>query len=295
MSDIALEQQSITRKPSAFEKRIHEIDFLRGLLIMLVLMDHLFWCLRTYNLDWFYASGGAITSYSYDGIVYNETFSGGNSFFFWVYHVSNFYFGSLWREIVRYICLFLFCFLSGISTAFSKNNWARAGQMIGVYALIAVGSNLLNASKILGEGFGTIIDFNVIGVLAFSTLAYCFIQKRSWKALLAATLLFFLFWWYTLPWLYDTPMGDARAPALWARYSDDFADWMPLFPYIIFYFMGTLFSYFLYVPTRKSLFKRRGNWERPFCFFGRHSLILYLAHQFVFTPIFMIITAILGY
>ena len=72
-------------------------------------------------------------------------------------------------------------------------------------------------------------------------------------------------------------------------------DWMPLFPYIIFYFMGTLFSHFFYVPTRQSLFKRRGNWERPFCFFGRHSLILYLAHQFVFTPIFMIITAILGY
>ena len=31
------------RKPGLFEKRIHEIDFARGILIILVLMDHLFW------------------------------------------------------------------------------------------------------------------------------------------------------------------------------------------------------------------------------------------------------------
>lgn len=291
---MALEQQSITRKPGAFEKRIHEIDFIRGILISLVIMDHLFWCLKSYNLDWFYASGGSITSYSYDGLVYNETFSGGNPLFYWTYHIFNFYWGWLVRDIVRYICLFGFCFLSGISSAFSRNNWIRAGQMIGVFAIIAVGSNLLNASKILGDQI-TIIDFNVIGVLAFSTLGYCFVQNRSWKGLLAATLLLFLFWKYTLPWLYGTPMGEARAPALWIRYEDEFADWMPLFPYIIFFFMGTLFSYFFYAPTKQSLIKRRGNWERPFCFVGRHSLIIYLAHQFVFTPLFLIITAILGY
>lgn len=294
MSEIALEQQSITRKPGAFEKRIHEVDFIRGVLILLVIMDHLFWCLEAYNFDWFYASGGHITSSLFDGVSYRYSYSGGNSLFFWVFQIFDYYWLSLPREIIRYICLFGFCFLSGISSAFSRNNWIRAGQMIGVYAFIAVGSNLLNASKILGDQI-TIIDFNVIGVLAFSTLAYCFVQKRSWKGLLAATLILFLFWWYTLPWLAGTPMGDARAPALWIRAEDVFADWMPLFPYIIFFFMGTLFSYFFYAPTKQSLIKRRGNWERPICFVGRHSLLIYLGHQFIFTPLFLIITAILGY
>ena len=42
MSQAIVKDGSITRKPGAFEKRIHEIDFVRGFLIMLVLMDHLF-------------------------------------------------------------------------------------------------------------------------------------------------------------------------------------------------------------------------------------------------------------
>lgn len=291
MSEAVLQQQSITRKPGAFEKRIHEIDFLRGVLIILVLMDHFFWCLKAYNLDWYLASGGLVNSHLIDGFTYSESHSGGIEFYYWVYRIFNYYWCSVARDIVRYICLFGFCFLSGISSAFSRNNWIRAGQMVAVFAVIAVGSNLLDASNILKQI--TIIDFNVIGVLAFSTLFYCFVQKRSWKGILAATLILFLFWWYLLPWLYKSPMGTARAPALWP--SDVYADWMPLFPYIIFFFMGSLFSYFFYAPTKQSLIKHRGNWERPFCFVGRHSLWLYLLHQVVFTPIFLLITLCLGY
>ena len=42
MSPAVLQKEAITRKPGAFEKRIHEIDFIRGVLIALVMMDHLF-------------------------------------------------------------------------------------------------------------------------------------------------------------------------------------------------------------------------------------------------------------
>ena len=57
MSEEVIQSASIRRKPGAFEKRIHEIDFIRGLLMVLVLMDHLFWCLKAYNYDWWIASG----------------------------------------------------------------------------------------------------------------------------------------------------------------------------------------------------------------------------------------------
>ena len=52
MTSEVFKSESISRKPSAFDKRIHEIDFLRGFLIMLVLMDHLFCHLWQYNLGW---------------------------------------------------------------------------------------------------------------------------------------------------------------------------------------------------------------------------------------------------
>ena len=56
MSEQALENESITRKPGAFEKRIHEIDFIRGLLIGLVVIDHIFCFLMIFSSGW---KGGA--------------------------------------------------------------------------------------------------------------------------------------------------------------------------------------------------------------------------------------------
>ena len=303
MSEIAETNTGIKRKPGAFEKRIHEIDFIRGVLILLVLMDHFLWCLKAYNYGW---------------MVSAEQAGHASGFYRFIYNVANFYWngGMVWkdrqavfnisflhiyqenlfdfREFVRFFALFGFCFISGISSAFSRNNWVRAGQMLLVYAVIAVGSNLLDASGLLDQT--TRIDFNVIGVLAFSTLFYCFLQKRSWKGLVAATLAIFLMTSYVIPWLKSTPMGNAYAPALWDPSENGVfqADWMPLFPFMLMFFMGTIVSYFVYAPTKKSLIPHRGEWERPFCFVGRHTLWIYLGHQVVLIPIFLFLGLFLG-
>ena len=56
MSEVVVNSNSITRKPGAFEKRIHEIDFARGILIALVIMDHLFnWFAQDGTFDWAWA------------------------------------------------------------------------------------------------------------------------------------------------------------------------------------------------------------------------------------------------
>ena len=94
-------------KLSAFEKRIHEIDFLRGLLMVLVVLDHLFNLLMTYNGSW---AGDAHTQP-----------------FYTIYQIAHFYWTNPVRTGVRWLCLIGFCFVSGISCAFSKNNWKRAG------------------------------------------------------------------------------------------------------------------------------------------------------------------------
>ena len=271
MSEHIVKDGSITRKPGAFEKRIHEIDLIRGLLMILVLMDHLFWCFQSYGYDW--------------NAHWLLTHSTNNELFYGMYHVFSFYWTNVGRHVVRCVALFGFCFVSGVSSAFSRNNWVRAAQMLGIFALIAVGSNLLEATGILGQGVR--IDFNVIGVLAWSTLAYCFTQGKSWRSILVGLLLSFLMCWYVVPWLQGTPMGEAYAPPLWEPEGQ--ADWMPLFPFMCIFFMGAFFSYFVYAPTRQSIIKVRGNWERPICFIGRHSLIFYLSHQLVFIPIFLLI------
>lgn len=275
MSEQEVSQAPITRKPSAFDKRIHEIDFIRGVLIGLVLMDHLFWCLQHYNGVWMYTTGGA--------------------FFETMYKIFSFYWNHTARDVVRFFALFGFCFVSGISSAFSRNNWIRAGQMLLVFGLLAIGSNLVDASHLLGESQGSVrIDFNVIGVLAWSTLFYCFTQGKTWRSILVGVLVTFLLSWYLIPdltKLYAEKGWTAYVPALWE--PEDQADWMPLFPFILFFFAGAFVSYFVY-SSRKSIIPHKGNWERPFCFMGRHSLWIYLGHQVVMLPFFLLLNHFLG-
>ena len=267
-NDIALE--SHTRKLGAFEKRVHEVDFLRGVLIIIVLIDHLLNNFLLNTETWYHITNNVFWHYFYNGMV--------------------FYWDSVARQIIRYLCLIAFCTISGVSCAFSRNNWKRAGEMILVFALLAVGSNLLEAWKFLGDT-DCIIDFNVIGVLAFSTLFYCFVQNQSWKGLLASALCWFLFVTYGMALIKSIPgTMNARVPSL-IEPNFSTADWMPITPYIFFFFLGALLSYFVYDDKKSKL--PRHEWERPFCFVGRYTLYIYLGHQVVLIPVFMIITAIL--
>ena len=262
--------ESHTRKPGAFEKRVHEVDFLRGLLIIIVLIDHI---LNNFLLN-------TETWYQITGNIFWHNF----------YNAMCFYWDCVARQIIRYVCLISFCFISGVSCAFSRNNWKRAGEMILVFALLAVGSNLLEAWHWLGDT-DCIIDFNVIGVLAFSTLFFCFVQNSSWKGLLASTLCWLLFCTYGMELIKAIPgTFNARVPALIEEEAAH-ADWMPITPYIFFFFLGALFSYFVYQDKKSKL--PRHEFERPFCFVGRYTLYIYLGHQAVFIPIFMIITNVL--
>lgn len=277
--------EAVVTKQGAFEKRIHEIDLIRGLLIIIVVFDHLFWCLKNYGEIWF----------------------GQNH---WVYQVFNFYWTSTARSIIQPLALGAFCFISGVSTAFSKNNWKRSTIMVIFWAIIALGSNII---QVILDTNGVVadirVDFNIIGCLAFCNLIYCFIQKRSWKAVLAAILIAWLMSSFFIPslrnGLYNVIGGrvGTRTGGVYNipnAYSVIFweypiqADYVPLFPYIVFFLFGALFSIFYYREKRQSLFPKRGEWERPFCFVGRHTLIIYLAHFLIVRGIFIIINLIIN-
>ena len=273
------------QKLGPFEKRIHEIDLFRGFLILLVIMDHIFWAFGNYGYIWLNSG------YGVNGMV---------NFFSW-------YWTSTARNIIQPLALASFCFVSGISTAFSRNNWKRSIVMVIFWAIIAVGSNIIQTILDANNVVAAIrVDFNIIGCLAFCNLIYCFIQKRSWKGVLAALLIAWLMSSYFIPMLrmglYNTVGGTIidRRPGtnfpvpnvyfiLFWEYPLQ-GDYVPLFPYIVFFLFGALFSIFKYRDTKQSLFPRRGEWERPICFIGRHTLVIYLAHFFIIRGIFILIT-----
>ena len=265
-------EEEVKRTP--FEKRIHEIDLIRGILMCLVVLDHIFNLLRSFNQGW--AGADQIQP-------------------FWsIYQVADFYWTNPVRMVVRWICLGGFCFVSGISCAFSKNNWKRAGQMIALWAIIFVGSNILEAIRStnnLSWGVKTMrVDFNIIGVLAWSTLIYCFVQDKNWKWLMIIGIIGLCLHplCYALSW--TDWCKEAYVPFLWKPENPAYlqADYMPLFPYLGFFFGGALLSKFTYSKEKKSYFKRY-NWERPICFVGRHSLVIYVSHFLLLIGIFSLV------
>ena len=248
------------------------------------IMDHLFNLFMSFNKAW---CGGA------DAIA-NGT---AKEPFLTIYHIFAFYWDNPARMVVRWLCLGSFCFVSGISCAFSKNNWKRAGQMIGLWFFILVTSNIMQSIVTYNDwhlGIASFrVDFNIIGVLAWSTLIYCFVQDKHWKwlviiggiALAIHPLCVVLSWtdWGKAPTTYAIPFFQPVKGGLYQQ-----ADFMSLFPYLAFFFGGALLSKFTYSVERKSYFKQH-EWERPICFIGRHSLIIYLTHFLLLIGIFNLV------
>lgn len=273
-----------TVKRDPFRTRIHEIDFFRGVLICLVVMDHIFNLTMSYSYGWCGGDSAIIAGTAVEP-------------FYTMYRVASFYWYNTARHIVRWFCLCSFCFLSGISCAFSRNNWKRAGQMITLWFIIMVFSNILQSlvdySHIDLSIDALRVDFNVIGVLAWSTLIYCFVQDKPWGWLLAFCIAGMLLhpvcvllsWtpWGKDPNTYAVPFLE---PEWYGPHRQ--ADFMPLFPYLGFFFAGALVSKFTYSVNKKSYFKQF-EWERPFCFAGRHSLQIYILHFAVLIGIFSLI------
>ena len=268
--------EEVVRK-SPFETRIHEIDLIRGLLMCLVILDHVFNLLISFNQGWAHVSTG-------------ENIEP----FFTIYKVAHWYWTNPVRTVVRWICLGSFCFVSGISSAFSRNNFKRAIEMICLWALIFVFSNLLEGIRSyydLDIGVRTLrVDFNIIGVLAWSTLVYSLVQEKDlkWLIIIAAIALVIHPICVVLS---NTAWGqETYAPFLWKPSAEiaDQADYMPLFPYLSFFFGGVILSRYTYSVEKKSYFKKY-NWERPFCFVGRHSLIIYVTHFVALILLFLFV------
>ncbi|KAF5414723.1 MAG: hypothetical protein C5S49_06660 [Candidatus Methanogaster sp.] len=241
------------------EKRFWEIDFLRGLAIIMMIIFHLL-----YDLTYF-------------GVCNLSLHSG-----FWLYFAC--------------ATAALFIFLVGVSLTISFSRYEKIrnpgkklylkylkrGLRIFSWGLIIT----LMTWIFLRDGF---VLFGVLHLIGISiVLAYPFLKLRYWNLLpgivfisLGIYLKNFTFGFPWLVWLGFMPEQF---------YS---VDYFPIFPWFGVVLIGVFFGNLLY-PDHIRKFKlydlSNFNFIGVFCLLGRHSLVIYLVHQ----PILIVVLWLLG-
>lgn len=294
------------------KNRIVEIDFLRGVLIIFMMVDHLF----------------------YDFIdILPRVFSDYYTRSWDLYEFSMNYWNWDVRVATRFIILATFFLISGICCYFSKNNLKR-GLIVFIVGLL-LGLGFFVFSKIANENmymiFGAILCFGT-SILIYTLLRFLFIKfvpnhkdDFKWIALSLGLLII------GLGLTFDVWNVKNKGPEaikvnsfkslldiiLGIRQPLNSADWLPLCPYLGFMLVGSFIGETIY-KDKKSLLpklpnkpsendttsKRVGYYsivfpykgiERTVNFTGRHSLLFYLLHQVVIILVLCLTFLALGY
>ena len=291
--------------------RIKEIDFLRGFLILLMIMDHLFFDFGQLIY--------IISNFSLNQSLLSQFVKFSSSYLSWDFRIN-----------FRIFVVMLFFFISGISFQFSKNNNKRGFILLSIGILLTLGSIII--SYILKDDFVIIASiFLTFGLAILITNFIYFVINKILKNNTISSLFLVIIGLFAAIYFIDFTF-NVNVPIInkiesfndlvnvilgYKQYGfDDIPLLINLTAMLIGFGIGklvypnrkSLFSYFnkkIYVKPSKSLkFYNEKLYTRkkaiyilltPFLligklieFFGRHSLYVYIIHQFVLIPILII-------
>ena len=197
----------------------------------------------------------------------------------------------LFNYLLRPPFLIGFIMVSGLSSAFSRNQFKRAGRI----ALAAIVLQIAMAVFSQVQQANYYVIFNVLHVLAVSQFLYglveWFFRKRSQRSFLMALgviAVLAVFAGYSLQEL----NGDIANP-LWGYFrlimgapydhAIGMGDFMPLFPWLGVFFLGALLSHTVYNEKRTLLSDQAhqfvSRYLKPLVWMGQYPLWVYLLHQ----------------
>ncbi len=254
------------------EGRVWEVDFLRGILILFVVFDHVMFDIGAMFAGSFGTELGIKLSHWAGGYVFETSAFG------------------MWRSVTHDFFIGAFVILSGVSVSFSKNNALRGLKM----SVFAVGLSV--AMLIFGDliGDNTVwMNFNVLHVLALSILLWALLDSLKadgdWIFLLAVSAIAVGSYFNTENEI-NLIAGSGqkqwtRDLAFWLVNNNRVSklspgDYLPFLPYFGWFLLGALAGRAIYKKPGKSVIPDGYTpFVRPFCFCGRHSLFIYFASQ----------------
>jgi uncharacterized membrane protein len=194
----------------------------------------------------------------------------------------------------------LFMFISGISSDLSHSNLKRGLKLLGVALAVTLVTYLAVPEEL--------IVFGILHFLSVCMILYGLLKPFSdrfrfhWAAVAVCAVLFLLTMGITKGYLGLSPQFGVMIPEALYRtnwlapigiFNENFvsADYFPLFPWIFVFAAGTLVGK-LAADGKFPDFTYRSR-VPFFSWFGRHALILYLAHQPVIYGVCWLVSEIL--
>ncbi len=258
-------------------KRIWELDFLRGFSIIMMVFDHLMYDFKSIP-TWF--------------SNYHEI---ENVFVANLVELSRLYWYSTLRQYGHWVFVAIFLLVSGISSTFSRSNLSRGLKLLAVAILISV----VTMSVEVWTGLQIGIVFGIIHMFAVGTLIVYFLRKL-WDNNLFLLIIGFIivFLGFVIQWDSVSYYNQVTFANIWEiilGLKGYGADFFGIIPYVGVILIGVVIGKVLY-PHRQSLLPSADKpWNRPFVYVGKHSLLVFLTHQLILAGLVFLIGFILGY
>jgi len=259
------------------KNRIWELDFLRGLSIILMVIDHLMFDLISLP-QWF------SNYYQVDSPVGSK-----------LHQLALLYWNSSLRDNFHFVFVAIFLLVSGISYTFSRSNLKRSLK----FAVVAL---LISTITLLVQYFAGIeigIVFGIIHMFAVGTLLTILFRK-IWNNnyfILAVGIIFVVyglsFDFSNVP--YYNTLNFSRFIEVVIGTKGYGADHFGVFPYTGVIMIGTVIGNFFYAAKVSLLPKLDKGWNKPFTFAGKYTLIIFITHQLILISLVFALGYILGY
>lgn len=260
------------------KKRIWEVDFLRGLLIIAVMFDHF------------------VSSILRQADLYTTEFWK-NMYNFAVAYFSRQNTYGIIRSFIQYPCVMAFVLVSGVSSSFSRNNFVRGLKLALVACLETAVTYLVD--KILPGN--VLITFNILHVLACCILIWSVIElfynlaKRNWQKNIVYFVSFvviiasLIIGYYFKNNYSDT---DKYWMFIYSVNHKSPSDYVALLPALGWFITGVFLGKGLYRQKQTLLPTVNPKWLCAITFIGRNTLWFYLGSQALYSTVFYIFTTV---
>ena len=266
-------------------KRIWEVDFLRGFMILFVVWDHFMW-----------------------DVYFGSTNPYQTGLFQWLEKVARSYYGTYGlRALTHDTFVSMFVFTSGVSCAFSNSNGKRAIKMICFAMLLSAVT--FAASAILGAD--VTVNFNVIHVIAMSVLIWAGLEwltskfKKDWQHNLYGWLMFAIIITVLIvgyqakvkPWTDENRIWFflAEHSHTVPGFSEFWGgDYLAFFPDFAWFLVGGFLGKYLYKQKTTLFPKFNAKWVSPITFCGKYSIWVYFGTQLFMYGFFYLFNGVLN-